>query len=129
MPANDGPDWKTIAIGEIYVTANGVPLTAADFSDAQCVTSPCYSSDYAAKNALDGQHLSGYVASTGGSGSTHILEYTLAQPQNIDKIVVFNRTDCCQWRLAGAQVQLFDSSGNMLWSAPLTADMQQTFVR
>ena len=45
---------------------------------------------------------------------------------DVEKVVVYNRKDCCSERLDGAQVELLDQNGNPIESSRLGGDMVQT---
>ena len=45
------------------------------------------------------------------NGGNAWWEVDLGQPYSIDKVVVYSRTDCCQWRVNNAAIILKDASG------------------
>jgi hypothetical protein len=55
------------------------------------------------------------------------FQVTLPQPTKLSSITIYNRSDCCQDRLAGYKVSLLDSNNTVLFtSGPLKADSVQT---
>ena len=53
---------------------------------------------------------------------------TLKTPDYISSITIYNRLDCCQYRLATATMVLKDINGNVLFNTPLTSAGAQTFT-
>ena len=48
-------------------------------------------------------------------------EVDLGGAQQIERVVVHNRTDCCQERLQGFTLQLLDKKHKLLWERPANA--------
>jgi hypothetical protein len=83
------------------------------------------------KNAIDGvlsqknfPQISHNAGNTLGNGYWIL---TLQNPEYIKSITIYNRLDCCQYRLATATMQLKDSNGNILFNTGLSANGVQTF--
>lgn len=52
---------------------------------------------------------------------------TFAQKSKVNKVVIFNRPDCCQERLTGARISLLGEDGSVVWtSSPLDNSRKQT---
>lgn len=54
-------------------------------------------------------------------------EVNLGRPVNVKKIVVYNRPDCCQDRLSGAQLLLIDREHRIVMTKTLTSARKQVF--
>jgi len=54
-------------------------------------------------------------------------EVDLGKSVNVKKVVVFNRPDCCQDRLSGAQLTLIDSHHRTVLTKTLTSKRKQVF--
>ena len=79
-------------------------------------------------NLVDG-NTNNFAHTSGNAGESPWMSIDLGADTNVSLIKVFNRTDCCQGRLAGALVQVLDSLGGVVFtSPPLTAAMEQDVV-
>lgn len=122
-PGNNGGDWRTFQVAEVFAYSNGTKLTAPDYTDA--TLSSVYGDNlYRAARALDGDPKT--FAST-GNDTIGVMTLTLRNPMVITKVEVLNRQDCCQGRLAGATLVLKDSGDNTIWSGVLTAEADQVY--
>jgi len=54
-------------------------------------------------------------------------EVDLGKAVNVKKVVVFNRPDCCQGRLSGAQLTLIDNQHRTVLTKTLTSKRKQVF--
>lgn len=54
-------------------------------------------------------------------------EVDLGRPVNVKKVVIFNRPDCCQNRLSGAQLTLIDREHRTVLTKTLTSARKQVF--
>ena len=78
--------------------------------------------------AIDGtQAARPFPAEYHSSGKGGFFQVTLPQPTKLSSITVYNRSDCCQDRLAGYKIYLYDSNNTLMFTSnPLTADSVQT---
>jgi hypothetical protein len=61
------------------------------------------------------------------TGQNAFFQVALSKPTQISSVTVYNRSDCCQDRMVGYKVYLYDSNNNLLFtSSPLTANNVQT---
>jgi len=60
-----------------------------------------------------------------GGGQWIRIEYP--SPVTVSSISIFNRSDCCNDRIAGYDVYILQSNGLWVTVSPLTADLVQTF--
>ena len=110
-------------VAEVIVyDANGVNV-----SKGRTVTkSSGYNGDmFPGANLVDGNI--GNFAHT-GCNDVPWMQIDLGQQTNISKVVIYNRTDCCQIRLSGTVVMIIDQNGNTVNHAsnPLTNELVQT---
>lgn len=74
--------------------------------------------------AVDGNHAprghpNEYHSSAEACGATvSHWEVTLAKPTTISAIVIYNRADCCQDRLASYNMHMFNSAGDLVYWKP-----------
>ena len=52
----------------------------------------------------------------------------LGAAYSVNKVVYYNRQDCCNERALNYVLELKDGNGKVVWSGPLTADMTQTIT-
>ena len=79
-------------------------------------------------NLVDG-NTNNFAHTSGDAGESPWMSIDLGSDTNVSLIKVFNRTDCCQGRLAGALVQVLDARGGVVFtSPPLTAALEQDVV-
>lgn len=120
---NNGADWRTFAVAEVFAYAGDRKLAASDYSDASL--SSMYGNNlYPAALAIDGNPK---TFSHTGNDPIGIMTLTLKDPTVITKVEVLNRQDCCQGRLAGATLVLKDSVDATIWSGVLTAAGDQVY--
>ncbi len=122
-PGNNGGDWRTFQVAEIFAYAGSRKLVASDYSDA--TLSPGYGNNiFPASLVTDGDPKT--FAHT-GNAPIGILTLTLKNPTEITRVEVLNRQDCCQGRLAGANLILKDSADATIWSGVLSNAGDQVF--
>lgn len=129
MPPGETIDWRSFQIQELILfDANGVQLPSSTFASAKycdnCGTE--HISKYPASNAIDGSQ--GTLAWTPSSGPVQSITIALASPTTVGKILIYNRFDCCQARLAGVVMNVYDDKGVLLYSKTLTDDVIQTIT-
>ena len=116
----------TINLAEVKVyDQNNELLKPSDFVGAK--TDPpggWGNDDYPAGNAIDGND-DNFSHNTYDSREKTLL-ITLAKNQFIKKVIVINRKDCCQDRLSGVLLSLFDSNMTLINSCKLTGDASTT---
>jgi len=80
--------------------------------------------------AIDGTQASRpFPAEYHSKDKNGFFQVALANPTQVSSVIVYNRGDCCQQRLAGYKVSLMDSNNNVLFTSnPLTADTVQTIT-
>ena len=104
-----------INLAEVQLYSKGVQIPASSLT---FVLSSIYNGDnanYSASNCNDGI-LSDFCHSATGDNSPTLTIYS---PSAVDQIVVTNRQDCCQYRIAGATITV-SQNGVQVW--------QSTFV-
>jgi hypothetical protein len=127
MPIGENGDWRTFQVGEVLVYTSNGKLTAVDFESATYNTGNVgYGSIFPATNAIDRNEQT--FAHTDGNGPLHVLTLKLKNPQTVVKVLVLNRADCCQSRLAGAVLRLKDVNDNVIREKTLTSDMSQILL-
>jgi len=79
------------------------------------------------KNAVDGNESArNFPGNSHSAGGGAFWQVTLDSPQTVTSVVVYNRGDCCQDRLAGYRIALLDSNSNVIWrSGALKTDAKQ----
>jgi hypothetical protein len=125
----EGREPTCIQISQIAVYSGGVNVaknksvsTANTYTDAQGVTA-------APENAVDGV-LSGHsypniYHSMCQSGDYWLLD--LQQEYPVEKVVYYNRADCCAERAKGMLIDLMDGTKKTLKTLTLTGDPVQSF--
>jgi hypothetical protein len=125
MPVGENSDWRTFQIGEIKAYGVNGLLTAADYESAtytrgdggRSTNSPAY-------HAIDGNERT-FTHTTDTQQQMHELTLILKKPQPIVRIEVINRMDCCQSRLAGAIMEMFDDKNNLRLRTELNGTIVQ----
>lgn len=130
MTAETVPDYRTLQVAEVKAyDANGVELSRSAYSDVSYATGlgkqAAGQANYPASYIVDGD-LNTFTETigteTGASMPIHSLTLTLANPTNLSKIAIYNRTSYMPQRLNGTTVSLISDTGAVLWtSAPLSA--------
>jgi hypothetical protein len=130
--AAPGDDWpaclrieipgskRTLSLAEVEVLAGGTDVARG----ARALQSSTFEAAYAARavdGATDGDYGHGSVSHTAVDGDWPWWEVALPSGRHVDAVRVWNRTDACGERLAGARVLLLDGRRNALWSAPIEA--------
>ena len=83
----------------------------------------------AAEMANDGNEQSrSHPAEFHGKGSgSDFWQVDLDGPTKVSQVIVYNRSDCCQDRMKGYNIQLINSAGTVVWTSPaLNASAVQT---
>lgn len=122
-PQSGSSDWKTLSVSEVQAFPVETPtkaLTTPDYSSVTINTTPLepppstrgYSRQFPPGRAVDGNTRT--YMHTDGPGNIHTLTLVLAQPRNLARVVVYNRSDCCYARLNGAVVSLLDSNNRLV---------------
>jgi len=70
-------------------------------------------------------HPGGWHSLTGNSTEYFLLD--LQKPYPIEKVVYYNRGDCCQNRAKGMLLRLQDENRNEIWTGTLTSALVQTY--
>jgi hypothetical protein len=120
-------NWTTFQIGEVKLydgSSNYIPRSAVD-SIVWSPTSALHGSFYAA-NIYDNDPTT--FSHNNGADAIQKITVTLVAPTPLSKITVLNRQDCCQMRLAGVLMNLYDANKNLIVSYPLTAEMTQDYT-
>lgn len=124
---NANKDAVSLAEVQVYPTSstgsNIAPLGTADQS----------STDYGgvASRAIDG-NTSGWWShgsvthTTRDQASSEWWRLQLQTPEHIDRIVIWNREDCCNTRLNGATLEVYDEFVNMVGYTTLNGERSQT---
>ncbi len=135
--AEPGPPTKALAMGRyvkvrlegekrILSLAEVQVIETATGKELQTAGTATQSSDYSEAGA--GRANDGNVNGVYAEGSvSHTAEETnpwwlldLGDTQDIGKLVIHNRTDCCADRLQDATVEIFDRSLAVVWSGKIT---------
>jgi hypothetical protein len=79
------------------------------------------------QKANDGdERVRNFPQNSHSAGGNAFWQVTLDSPQTVSAVVVYNRGDCCQDRLAGYRIALLDLNGSVLWrSGALSSDPKQ----
>jgi hypothetical protein len=130
---------KTIKISKKYASPGGAlniaqidlsgddgkSLLSSDLIDQTLSTmSSQYSSDYPISNLWNKNYTSFAHTLFEVAPSMTLV---LLQPVPAAGVCVWNRISCCQDRLADAELELFDSAGNLIVQKVLTGDFVQNF--
>ena len=119
-------------IGELKVfDANGVNiLTAAAVDTENSKLSSFFKKiEYYPISNLWDNNVQTFAHSDGGKESAiQTATVVFTSPVQASSIVMFNRIDCCQDRIAGGTLNAFDSAGNNIGQLSLTAEHEQTLV-
>lgn len=122
-----GSQDETFQIGEVMAyDSTGRKLTAADYSGAAYGAGTQYSSAYPASALID-DNINSYTNTAPGLG-LRTITLTLKNPTNLSKIDVYNRQSCCQNRLAGVTMTLYDAGDVVIYTKTLTADKVQNYT-
>jgi len=122
------PPTPYIQISQIAVYAAGNPNVNIAKGKPVSVTS-IYPRTRA-ENVVDGtlapkSHPGGWHSLTGNANEYFLLDLQKAYP--IDKVVYYNRGDCCQNRANGMFLRLQDENRNEVWTGTLSSAMVQVF--
>jgi type II secretory pathway pseudopilin PulG len=126
----DNSDWRTIQIGEVIVTdVNNHKLDASAYEKVYFseTSDGSWTKLFPPSHAVDGDLKT--FAHTTGSNPVHQLTLVLKQPTRIKKIEVYNRAECCQYRLRGAIMLLKNENGVVLKELPLNPILLNVFNR
>jgi hypothetical protein len=84
--------------------------------------------DTSERKAIDGtERARPHPSMYHSTGQNAFFQVALSKPTQISSVTVYNRSDCCQDRMVGYKVYLYDSNNNLLFtSSPLTANNVQT---
>jgi hypothetical protein len=84
----------------------------------------------AESNAVDGVEASrSHPAEYHSSGGGAFFRVNLRKPEIIASVTIYNRADCCQFRLAGSTIQLLGKNNQVVFSSnPLTPAAVQTIM-
>jgi len=74
----------------------------------------------------DGRHGMGGTTHTVKHNGTKWWQVVLQNSTKLDRIVIYNRTDCCSNRMSGVSLQVFDEDGVLLKSWTLSSSRIQT---
>lgn len=118
-PGGANPDDRDVlSLAEVAVYGQWLPLppgTPVRLNDTQwSVTASQSSTGYegSAERALDGDtsgnYLAGSVTHTADGDPAPWWEVDMGGSHAIGRIVIWNRTDCCSWRLSNFKVSLLD---------------------
>jgi hypothetical protein len=119
-------DWQQVAEIQAFEIFSGTNVALAS-NGATASSSSNYSNDvtnYGPQKAIDGDYTN---YSFWHSNSTSINEYIrvdLKSGKNLDKIIIYNRVDCCQQRGQNMLLELFDASNTLVYSR--TIDLYQS---
>ena len=121
------PPTSYIQISQIAVYAAGNPHE--NIAKGKPVTVTSTYPGTRAESVVDGTlankpHPGGWHSLTGNSNEYFLLD--LQKPYPIDKVVYYNRGDCCQNRAKGMLIRLQDENRNEIWTGTLTSAMVQT---
>lgn len=116
-PGNNGGEWRTFQVAEVFAYSNGKKLSASDYSDARLSSTLNNGNEYPASYAIDNDST---TFSHTGNYAIGSLTLTLKKPTVITRVEVLNRQDCCQGRLEGARLSLIDINNLVFWSGTLT---------
>ena len=113
--------------GESLLTSNSIAAQSSDLACDSCV----YDFDlFSMSNLIDG-NTNGVWS---GGSLFHSVEQTnpwvgvdLGLTATVSKIIIWNRTDCCQDRIIGAILEVFDSSGTIVHSETITTS-EDTYI-
>jgi hypothetical protein len=117
---------NTFQVGEIIIRdKTGRLLTRQDFKEATFngQLREHYAQYFSPWNMFDGDNKT--FASTDGPLELHQYNIVFNQPTIVRDIVIENRQDCCQGRLEGVQLELYNEKNEVVYRHVLTADMQQ----
>ena len=127
-------DERTFSVGELVVIVDDMKggertLTADDYSDASMYPNQGYAvAGGEAKWAIDGVIPSNNTNEIGYNRMAHTdidennkasIRFTLKAPQIVKRIKVYNRADCCQNRLDGVILSLYNTKGEILFRTTL----------
>lgn len=84
----------------------------------------------------DSTAIDGVEASRGHPNEYHsstnvnaFYQVMLQQPSQVTSVTVYNRADCCEWRMAGFKIVAYDDRMNILFkSSPLTSAAKQVIT-
>jgi len=84
--------------------------------------------DTSERRAIDGtERARPHPSMYHSTGQNAFFQVALSKPTQISSVTVYNRSDCCQDRMVGYKVYLYDSNNNLLFTSnPLTANNVQT---
>ena len=119
-------DEKALSLAEVQVFSNGVNV-AGKGTASQVSTAYGGDASRAIDGNTDGQYWDQSVSHT-GNVDDEWWEVNLGHEYPVDKVVIWNRTDCCTNRLNGAKVLLNNADGETVKSYVLTGAREQTFT-
>ena len=123
------PPTSYIQISQLAVYAAGNPNVNIAKGKPVSVTSTYPNTR--AESVVDGtlankSHPGGWHSLTGNSNEYFLVD--LQKPYPIEKVVYYNRGDCCQNRAKGMLLRLQDENRNEIWTGTLSSAMIQTFT-
>ncbi|MDF1799026.1 MAG: discoidin domain-containing protein [Planctomycetota bacterium] len=102
-----------LSLAEVDVVSGGVSIAVGKRAE-QSSTSNAAGPERAVDGDVNGVFLEGSVTHTIDNLEAW-WEVDLGKAYPIDRVVVWNRTDCCSERLEGFTLQLFDARHKLLW--------------
>lgn len=116
------PAIGSLNLAEIEVFSNGQNIT----NQAVVTKSSGYQGDvFPNKNFIDGD-MSNFVHSSGSDSP--MIQLDFGKNVNIDKIMLYNRTDCCQGRINGIVLTITSDTGKEIYKANPIADINGNAV-
>lgn len=109
------PKPGILSLAEVEVHSNGENI-APDGKATQSTTNGGAVAQRAIDANPNGIFTQGSVTHT-NDGANPWWEADLGKTAPVEKIVVWNRTDCCQERIDGFQVHLLDANRNVVWES------------
>lgn len=106
------PNVAVLNIAEIQIFSNGVNVA----KNKTVTMSSTYSDAYPAVKLVDDVFTGTNFAHTSGNDAPW-MEIDLNTDLSIDQIVIKNRVDCCQHRILGSKLQIFDTNRSLKWTS------------
>lgn len=117
---------ETFQVGELVVTnKNGRRLTRQDFKEITFngQLRDHYAQHFSPWNMVDGDLAT--FSHTDGALALHQYNIILNHPTLLRNIIVENRYDCCQGRLDGVVLELYNEKNEVVYRQVLTAAQKQ----
>jgi len=131
QPERENSDYATFQIADmnVYSPAGKVPQAAFDMSSSS--SSPnvpgSYASIFPLANMFDSNVNTFFHTSSKPDVKEHSVKIKFYSPLIVSSIDLFNRVDCCWWRLAGAVLTLKTATGEIIDTRTLTGDFVQQY--